>query len=199
MAATDRTRWDNHFRQNETKPYPLPDPFLLQYTPPASDDTPRRALDAAAGIGQNGIWMAEQGYTVDIMDISRVALNRARAEAASRNLRNVNFLQTDFDSFEIDEQTYDVACVFRYLKRDMMTKLKASVVKGGRFLYETFNLSYLEHVPEFNIDFLLEPGELIEMFEDWTVLFAAEEGHISQIVAVNTPPKKEPTDEKFDW
>jgi 2-polyprenyl-3-methyl-5-hydroxy-6-metoxy-1,4-benzoquinol methylase len=129
MSSEDRIRWDNAYRQRLHRAYPSPDPLLLQFTPPldkalgnkvsdaeAQDDenshTPdnleesvTRALDLAAGWGQNGLWLAEQGYNVDIMDISRVALQRARAEMAVRNLRNINLLQMDVDDLQLEPET----------------------------------------------------------------------------------------------
>ncbi len=184
MAATDRIRWDAVYKQRNRNAYPAPDALLLDYTPPPPPSRERRALDLACGVGQNGIWLAEQDYLVDLMDISRVALARARAEMASRNLRNVNVFQFDLDDMDLDEETYHLICVFRYLKRDFMRKLKAAVIPGGRVIYETFNLHYLEVVPGFNRDFLLEPGELAALFDGWKHIHYAEPGHISQIVAV---------------
>jgi tellurite methyltransferase len=199
VSAQDRIRWDTYYRERKNQPLPWPSPLLLQWTPPVSEGVTQRAMDAAAGFGQNGIWLAEQGYTVDIAEISRVALARARAEMTVRNLRNVNLKQIDFDDFEINEQHYDIISVFHYLKRDMIHKLKAAIVPGGRIIYETLNIRYLEEVPEFNTDFLLDPGELVRMFEHWTILHEADEGAISQIVAVNTPPPQDTGDDDFDW
>lgn len=200
MAAKDRVRWDSYYRE-ATGPLPKPDPLLLQFTPEVTPEAPRRALDLAGGLGQNGIWLASQGYTADIMDISRVALARARSEVASRNLRNVNILQVDLDDFELEPATYDLLCIFRYLKRPIMPTVKASIVPGGRVLYETFNINYLEIVPGFNVDFLLDMGELLRMFDGWTVLHHDENEHISQIVAVNQPPPEpeDDDDDKFQW
>lgn len=189
MTAHDRVRWDGVYRQRARRPYPAPDPLLLTYTPPAplaGDQPLPRALDLAAGVGQNGLWLAEQGYVVDVVDISRVALARARAEMASRNLRNVNLLQADMDEFDIEAGVYDLICVFRYLKRDMMPCLRAGVRIGGRIIYETFNINYLDVVPDFNTDFLLMPEELAAMFDGWKLLHALDDGPISQVVAVKT-------------
>ena len=113
MAAEDRIRWDGIFRQRVSQPYPPADPLLLQYAPPPGDDD-ARALDLAAGVGQNGLWLAQEGYTVDIIDISRIALRRALSEQTMRNLRNVNLLQMDVDDLRLDAKRYDVVCVFRY-------------------------------------------------------------------------------------
>lgn len=184
MTAQDRVRWDAYYRERKHESFPLPDPLLLQWTPNVPDGEPRRGLDMAGGMGQNGLWLAEQGYITDIIDISRVALSIARAEATHRNIRNVNLLQLDFDDYELDEQVYDMVCVFRYLERRLFDSLKASILPGGRMIYETFNVRYLEHVSAFNPLYLLELGELKAMFRNWTILYHSDDTHISQIVAV---------------
>ena len=76
MTAQDRTRWDQVYRE-QTDAFPPPDPLLFEFTPPLLDaTTEQRALDVAAGVGQNGLWLAAQGYVVDMIDVSRVALLR---------------------------------------------------------------------------------------------------------------------------
>jgi tellurite methyltransferase len=188
MTAEDRLRWDTIYRQRGTQPYPDPDPLLYEYTPPLAAASDRRALDLAGGLGQNGLWLAEQGYTVDVMDISRMALLRGRAEMIARGLRNINFLQVDLDTADLKLNKYDLVCVFRYLKRDLFTQLRACIRPGGRIIYETYNIRYVDVVPQFNRDYLLEPGELAGYFADWKILHQAEIRHISRVVAVKPAP-----------
>ena len=123
--------WDKVYRERHKQPFPAPDPLLLQYAPPTESG---RALDLAAGLGQNGLWLAEQGYTVDVMDISRVALNRARSEMTMRNLRSVNLLLMDLDTLSLEVNHYDLLCVFRYLKRTIWDDIKNAVRPGGRII-----------------------------------------------------------------
>ncbi len=183
MSAEDRIRWDAIYRERASDAYPPPDPLLFDYVPPATPEQEWRALDLAAGHGQNGLWLAAQGYTVDIMDISRIALLRAQAEMATRNLRSANLLPVDLDTVELPANFYDVVCVFRYLKRDLFPQLRACVRPGGRILYETFNVRYRAIVPEFNPAFLLELGELAGYFADWKLLLNSHDKHISRLVA----------------
>jgi len=185
MSTQDRVRWDEIYTQRARQPYPAPDPLLLRSVPPAQPD--QRALDLAAGFGQNGLWLAQQGYTTDIVDISRIALKRARAEMSMRNLRNVNLLQMDFDQLELEANHYDVLCVFRYLRRDLLPLLKLALRPGGRVIYETFNRRYLERVPQFNPDFLLDVGELAAFFDGWQVLHHESATYNEQLVAIKPP------------
>ncbi len=183
MAAQDRVRWDQIYRNYGSKPFPPADPLLFEYIPPPT--TPdARALDFACGFGQNGLWLAAQGYTVDLMDISRVALARARGEMAMRNLRNVNLLQVDVDDVQLEADRYAVVAVFRYLRRDLLPLLAYTIAPGGRIVYETYNLNYLDVVPGFNIEFLLYSNELPEAFPDWQIIHHEQLEHITQFVAV---------------
>jgi tellurite methyltransferase len=186
MSAKDRIHWDTIYRERSHLPYPTPDPLLFDYTPPVDPDDDRRALDLAGGLGQNGLWLAAQGYTVDIMEISRVALRRARREMAARNLRNVNLLQADLEDILLEEEQYDLICIFRYLKKEMMPLICAGTAVGGRVIYETYNINYLDVVPEFNTDFLAMPGQLTEFFPGWKIVHEAEVDYNSQIAAIKT-------------
>lgn len=193
MSGQDRVRWDEVYREMAQESYPPPDPALLKFVPPLDDrEEEHRALDLAAGMGQNGLWLAAQGYIVDVMDVSRVGLLRAQAEAAARGLRNLNLLTVDLDQHKLKTDHYDMVCVFRYLKRDMFIPIRQSVRPGGRVIYETFNTRYLNIVPGFNPSFLLEIGELAGYFSDWKIIHQLEETHISRLVAVR------PEDELLD-
>lgn len=184
MAGQDRIRWDQIYRDRHKSPFPPPDPLLFEFTPPVNDSNDHRALDLAGGVGQNGLWLSTQGYLVDIVDISRVALLRAQAEMTRRKLRNVNLFQLDLDDAQLEAGAYEIVCVFRYLKRSLMPQIRACVKPGGRIIYETFNQRYREVVPGFNPLFLLEVGELAGYFADWKILHNFEGGHISRIVAI---------------
>ncbi len=183
MSAHDRLRWDNTYREKGERAYPDPDPLLYPFAPPLREASSASALDLACGLGQNGLWLAEQGYVVDLVDVSRVALRRAQAEAAHRGLRRVNFFQLDLDNAHL-EQEYDLICVFRFLSRDLIPQIRAQVRPGGRVIYQTFNIRYLTLKPDIHPDFLLGIGELAGFFGDWKILHHSEPEHISQVVAL---------------
>jgi len=182
MSARDRAKWNQTYQAKADLPYPHPDLLLLDYTPVAWGSE-ARALDLAGGRGQNGLWLASQGYTVDIVDISRVALDSAREMMAERGLRNVNLLAVDLDRYTLPPDTYDVVCVFRFLNRRLLGDLANTLKSGGRLIYETFSLQYLDENPDFNPEFCLLDGELTAAFEGWRVLLNASEGPTARFVA----------------
>jgi len=191
MSAHDRARWDTIYRDKTEASFPDPDPLLFQFAPPLREPASACALDLASGVGQNGLWLAAQGYTVDLVDVSRVALTRARAEASRRNLRSVNFLQLDLDDTGLEPESYDLICVFRFLSRVLIPPIRAAIRPGGRILYQTFNGRYRAFKPDVNPDYLLGVGELAGFFGDWKILRIHEPEHISQIVAIKPEPPSE--------
>lgn len=183
VSLADRQRWDARYEEMAAEAFPPPDPLLLQFAPPASP-LRNRALDLACGRGQNGLWLAEQGFTVDLLDVSRVALTQARDEAGRRNLRTLNFLYADLDATALETERYDLVCVFRFLDRELFPVLRAALRPGGRIFYETFHVGTLKQHPTFNPAFLLERGELEAQFSDWRVLRCFESDTVAQIVAI---------------
>lgn len=186
MSGADRLRWDEIYGEMANINFPPPDPLLFDFTPPIEEDdeTEHRALDLACGMGQNGLWLASQRYVVDLLDVSRIALLRCQAEATVRNLHDLNLLPVDLDQHEFPDDHYELVAVFRYLKRDLFPTLRHTIRPGGRILYETFNRHYLQLVPGFNTNYLLEVGELLGYFADWNLLHYDETSHLSRIVAV---------------
>ncbi|MBK8022749.1 MAG: class I SAM-dependent methyltransferase [Chloroflexi bacterium] len=186
MSNADRNRWETIYKERAANAYPSPEPLLLHYTPPVlnRDVEPPAALDLACGVGQNGLWLAEQGYVVDLVDISRNALLAAKEEAGRRGLRTVNFLQLDLEESPLERERYDLVCVFRFLQRDLMTAIRSAIKPGGRIIYHTYNVRRLDRQPDANRDYLLSVGELTGYFGDWRVLRSAEPNHLSQIVAI---------------
>jgi SAM-dependent methyltransferase len=184
MSAQDRAKWNRIYRSRAGEGYPRPDLLLLDYTPAIPQHSQPRALDVAGGVGQNGLWLAEQGYTVDILDISRAALDRAQAEMASRQIHAVNLLCVDLDTAPLPTDTYDVVCVFRFFSRPLLPRLMSCVRSGGRIIYETFNPSVRESRPDFSPDYCVKPGELSATFARWRVLRDADSGIWTQFVAI---------------
>lgn len=184
MSAKDRAKWNSIYKNRVGDEYPRPDLLLLDYTPPIPLGSERRALDLAGGVGQNGLWLAEQGYVVDILDISHTALDRARHEMTLRKIRTVNLLCVDLDEAVLTADTYDLVCVFRFLNRRLLTNLLTAIKPGGRLIYETFNHTVMDARPDFNPAFCLSAGELRATFPKWRVLRDGDSGPWTQFVAI---------------
>jgi SAM-dependent methyltransferase len=59
-----------------------PDRMLVEFVR-AGRVAPGRALEIGAGTGTNALWLAQQGFDVLAVDVSKLAVEQARAKAAS--------------------------------------------------------------------------------------------------------------------
>lgn len=71
-----------------------PEPLLVEFVTSGAV-TPGSTLEIGAGTGTNSIWMAERGFDVLGVDVSPLAVERARAKMDGRALR-CRFAASDF-------------------------------------------------------------------------------------------------------
>jgi tellurite methyltransferase len=182
MSDRDRARWDARYRSPRYEGVREPLPLLAEYVPPAKE--PAFALDIACGLGHNTLWLAEHGYRALGVDISRVALARAQAEAEARDLTDrALFAQVDLDRFRPPAGRFAVVLVARFLKRRLLRTLADALKPGGLLIYRTLNWRRALAEPDTPPQYLLAPGELTRAFAGLEVLAHAEEGEMSQLVA----------------
>jgi tellurite methyltransferase len=133
---------------------------------PADATAGRRALDVACGAGRNATYLAEIGFVVDAVDISDVAIEALRADAAARGL-DVHPHRMDLEREPLPAGPYDLVLVINYLQRDLFPSLAGVLGPGGMLLMETFTRRHLG-LPGNRIDprHALEPGELRRAFPD---------------------------------
>jgi len=174
ILNSDQERWDARWSDPKTahvrEPHPLLGRFVSQQGLKGG-----RALDVACGVGQNAIWLAQCGFTVDAVDISRVALDHGRQAAALAGVV-VNFVQADLDEWTPPSEAYDLIIGFRYLNRRLWPRLQAALHRGGWLLYQTLNLRKLTPDADFPPEYLLEIGELARVFAGWDILESGDDG-----------------------
>ena len=57
--------------------------------------TPGRTLEVGCGTGTNALWLAQQGFEVVGVDVSRLAIEKARSKAPMCRFEMLDFLATD--------------------------------------------------------------------------------------------------------
>ena len=129
-------------------------------------------LDLACGEGRNGIFLAQRGLKIVCCDISPRNLREAK-NLAERNGASIEVWQADLEkegNNPLPKDTYGAILVFRYLHRPLIPCIKKALRNGGLLIYETFTIEQPRFGKPRNPDYLLETGELAEMFADWEVI-----------------------------
>jgi SAM-dependent methyltransferase len=170
VSQEERHRWDRRYAVGEYVPRAHPTPFLLEWL----DRIPvGRALDVATGTGRNALALADAGYEVDAVDISAVAIDRARADGQRRGLE-VNWVVADLDTEALPGDGYDLITVLRYRNLDLWPRLASAMAPDGWILIEHHLRTYRPGVVGPSDAFRLAPGELLEAFGDLRVVHYSE-------------------------
>ena len=173
MSTSDRQRWDEKYGIKSVPDKLAPDDWLVEQ---ASDLLPGRALELACGLGHNAIWLAQQGWTVDALDISPLGLASAEKLAQTCAV-HVNWIAGDIDDFIPKTDAYDLVIVFRFLDRIRLPGIAQQALRpGGQMIYETFTTAHINRPDSHmkNPAFALQPQELPRLFQQLDVISYAE-------------------------
>lgn len=160
MSEADRERWNDRYAAGEYAGRSWPSDFLKESIPrlPAG-----RALDLACGLGRNARFLAENGWSVDAVDISDVALGKAKALAPSADIR---WIACDLEQSFTPPAKYDLILNIRYVNLPLLAELCAALRPGGALLVEQHlalpNMAD-DVVGPRSPQFRVEPGALREL------------------------------------
>lgn len=130
-------------------------------------------LDIACGSGRHMRWFAELGCHVKGIDRDMAALDSSRAFGTT--------VLADIENgpwpLMIDEvpQQFNVVVVTNYLWRPIFQRVLDSIAPDGLLLYETFAQGNETVGKPSRADFLLKPGELLQLCQSLHVV-AYEDG-----------------------
>ncbi|MCE2461343.1 MAG: methyltransferase domain-containing protein [Pseudomonadales bacterium] len=155
MSAADRDRWNTRYADGAYESRRHPSPFLEQIAHLLPVDG--RALDLACGAGRNAMYLAHRGLKVDAVDISRVALERARVDAGELPIR---WLGRDLDDGFEATVDYDVIVNIRYVNLALVSTLTDSLRPGGVLVIEQHLASAADVIGPKNPAYRVEKGEL---------------------------------------
>ena len=140
--ALTREFWDERYAGSERVWSGKPNRRLVEQT---VDLTPGHAADIGCGEGADAIWLAEQGWEVTALDVSRVALDRTAQHAIERGVDHrvkvgeYDVLSAHPPRHPRGTQGFDlVSAHFMHVPREdfdgVYRRLAAAVAPGGRLL-----------------------------------------------------------------
>jgi tellurite methyltransferase len=168
MMKMDQRRWDERFGREEFALGKKANPFLKRNLSLLQKG---RALDIATGEGRNAVFLAQHGFDVDAVDISKVGLRKAKELAKEMGVK-INTFHADLDTYQMKQEEYDLIINFYFLKRNLIPKIKRGLKKGGRVAFETYILEHrnlANHGPK-QAKYFLKPNELLKLFYGFRIL-----------------------------
>jgi SAM-dependent methyltransferase len=118
-----------------------------------------RVLDLAAGSGRHSRWLAARGCRVEAVDRDPAALaSLAQCPGVSTRVGDL-----EGGPWPYKGAAFDGIVVTNYLHRPLFPHLRAALAEGGVIIYETFMQGNERYGRPSNPEFLLRPGELLEL------------------------------------
>lgn len=135
-----------------------------------------RVLDVAAGSGRHARHLALRGHPVDAVDRDAAALE------ALAGVPGITVRCCDIESgpWPYAAQYFSGIVVTNYLHRPLFPHLLAALGPGGILIYETFAAGNENYGRPTNPDFLLKPGELLEVVRGRLKVIAYEDVSVSE-------------------
>lgn len=137
---------------------------------------PGRALEIGCGVGADAVWLAGQGWEVTALDVSRVALERARARGRQAGV-HVEWVCARLEDAELTDAGFDlVTAHYPALRhspgRDAQRALLAAVAPGGTLLVVHHADVDVEKAKSYGFDpaDYLSHDDVVELLgDDWDV------------------------------
>ena len=125
-----------------------------------------KVLDIACGHGRHSRFFAQRGHPVTALDRDQAALANLSDLAAS--ITSATAVQTrcaDIENgpYPLVGQTFNAVVVTNYLWRPLFPLICGNVADGGVLIYETFAAGNETVGKPSRPDFLLQPGELLQV------------------------------------
>lgn len=150
-------------------------------------------LDLACGKGKNGLFLNLHNIDTCFADINKTHLDNL---VYDYHIDPLHCWLADFEDAEqlaankLSNMQLQGIIVFKYLHRPLFSVIKKAIKPGGILIYETFTIENKQFGRPHREQFLLQAGELKDLFKDWEVLFYFEgvqhdpDRAIAQIVCI---------------
>jgi 2-polyprenyl-3-methyl-5-hydroxy-6-metoxy-1,4-benzoquinol methylase len=162
MSLDQAAEWDERY-QSSGHNLANPRAFLAEVLP----QLPREGwgLDVAMGEGHNANLLAEHGLQMLGVDFSLVALRKAKSR-----YQNVITALVNLPQIHLKPGSFDVILNFWFLDRKLFPLYQQYLKPGGYLVLETMRFDPDSDQSHLRLEYLLQPGELIQSFSRWEFL-----------------------------
>ena len=133
-------------------------------------------LDLACGAGRHARLFLERGHPVTAVDIDVSGLDDLRGHP------QLEIVQADLENapWPLPGRRFGAVIVTNYLWRPLFEHVLEAIEAGGVLLYDTFARGNEAYGRPTNPEFLLQPGELIEVVRVRLQIVAYEHGYVDR-------------------
>jgi tellurite methyltransferase len=132
-----------------------------------------QGLDLACGSGRDSVYMSMNGWEMTSVDYKESALNKLDVFSKSQAQSIVTLLvdlENNFTKLLELKKYYDAVILVRYLHRPLLSQVKQMIKPKGFIVYQTFFQGCEKFGSPKNPRFILQKGELADVFSDFQVL-----------------------------
>jgi SAM-dependent methyltransferase len=154
------------------RPNALLQHFIEEVLPLEDTEDNRRmtALDIGCGGGREAVYLARKGFKVTAIEHKSQVLQRAQ-QLAQQYETDIRFKQCDATQNGcLPPLPQEMVMGFRFLDRALLARINQQIAPGGWLIWQTF----VEGVQKFgspkNPRFILQPGELAQLFPHYRIL-----------------------------
>lgn len=135
-------------------------------------------LDMGMGEGRNAIFLARKGYKVTGVDISSVAIKKAKLLAREFDVR-IKTVLSSMEHYKVSSGYFDAIICFYFVDRSLHRKMISWLKPGGLLIYEAYTdrQKSIKGFERYKGEYLLREGELIGLFPDLRILKFEEPLH----------------------
>ena len=148
MSEIEAQRWNQRYAVEEYVFGTAPNAFLVSQAQRFSPG--QRVLAVADGEGRNGVWLAQQGLEVLVVDVSPAALAKAQKLAAQRGVQLETEL-ADLFAWDWGENRFDaiVAIFIQFVaageRRQLHQLMRQALKPGGLIVLQGYAPKQLEY------------------------------------------------------
>jgi len=183
MPQEDAIRWNQRYTSQKYERFNVPTTFLVDH----HELIPEKSfvLDVATGMGRNAGYLIEHGHQVVGVDISYAGLSIAK-----HKLPALNAILADLVTYQFPSQCFDAILNFYYFQKNLWLDFRRMLKPGGVIFVETLTIEMKEINPAYPDEFLLQNGELLDIFKDWEILVYQEgwkksdNGHLKSVASL---------------
>ena len=178
----DKGLWDKKYGHNAYVYGKAPAKFLAENY----DYIPARStiLDMGMGEGRNAVFLASKGHLITGIDLSTVAIKKARRLANEHKVK-IKTIVGSLYKYPFTPASFDVVLCFYLVDRGLLKNMDKWLRPGGLLLFEANTVSEWEkrrktirtNEPR---SYYLEEGELLKLFPKYKILKYEEPLHIDE-------------------